>query len=148
MDFTMQLNKVYDKYIILKNAFVRSDEKKVKAAAQDVNQALTKVDMNLLKGAAMGKWMELSDKINSEMKQIASSDVLEDQRKEFSVFNDEFYKVIETFGLMGKTVYYQFCPMMNDNKGAYWMSETSDIRNPYYGDEMLTCGETKDTLKF
>ncbi len=148
MDFTMQLNTVYNRYIVLKNAFVKSNEKMVKASAQDVYQALTKVDMNLLKGAAKGKWMELSAKTNSEMKQIASSDVLEDQRKEFSVFNDEFYKVIETFGLMGKTVYYQFCPMMNDNKGAYWLSETSEIRNPYYGDAMLTCGETRDTLKY
>jgi Cu(I)/Ag(I) efflux system membrane fusion protein len=52
------------------------------------------------------------------------------------------------FGLEGRTVYYQFCPMMNNNKGAYWLSETSDIRNPYYGDAMLTCGETKDTLKY
>jgi len=32
--------------------------------------------------------------------------------------------------------------------GAYWLSETPDIRNPYYGEEMLTCGETKETLKY
>jgi len=45
-------------------------------------------------------------------------------------------------------VYYQFCPMAIDNKGAYWLSEESDIKNPYFGDAMLTCGETKETLKF
>jgi Cu(I)/Ag(I) efflux system membrane fusion protein len=148
MDFTMQLNKVYDKYIILKNAFVSGNEKDVKAAVNELSDVLAKVDMNLLSGNAMTQWMNLSAEINNEIRQIKASDKLDDQRKEFSLFNDSFYKVIITFGLMGKTVYYQFCPMMNDNKGAYWLSETKDIRNPYYGDAMLTCGETKETLKY
>ena len=63
-------------------------------------------------------------------------------------FSDVFYKILKTFSLMGKTVFYQFCPMMNDGKGAYWLSETKDIHNPYYGEAMLTCGETKETLKY
>ena len=146
MDFTMQLNTVYDQYIILKNAFVQSDPVKVKQAAWEVQKSLAKTDMNLLTGDAMKQWMELLPNLNNQIKQIASSDVLNEQRKTFSVFNDMFYKAIKAFGLMGKTVYYQFCPMMNDGKGAYWLSETKDVRNPYYGESMLTCGETKETI--
>ena len=104
--------------------------------------------MKLLTGNAMTQWMELLPDLNNQIKLIASSDVLNEQRKTFSVFNDVFYKAIKAFGLMGKTAYYQFCPMMNDGKGAYWLSETKDIHNPYYGESMLTCGETKETLKF
>jgi Cu(I)/Ag(I) efflux system membrane fusion protein len=37
--------------------------------------------------------------------------------------------------------------MAFDNKGAYWLSETEEIRNPYFGDVMLGCGETKEILK-
>jgi membrane fusion protein, copper/silver efflux system len=148
MDFKMQLNTVFDRYIVLKNAFFSSDEMKVKQAAKEVLQALDKTDMNLLKGDAMNRWMELLPNLESHLKQIASSDDLEAQRKTFSLFNDVYYKAIITFGLMGKTVYYQFCPMMNNNKGAYWLSETKDIRNPYYGKAMPTCGETRETLKY
>jgi len=148
MEFIMQLTSVYDQYLALKNAFVQSDEMKVEQAAQKVEQTLAKVDMKLLTGDVMEQWMELLPNLNNQIKLIASSDVLEEQRKTFSVFNDLFYKAIKTFGLMGKTVYYQFCPMMNNNNGAYWLSETKDIRNPYYGESMLTCGETKETLKY
>jgi membrane fusion protein, copper/silver efflux system len=148
MDFTMQLNTVFDKYIVLKDAFVKSDDKLVKQFANEVLQALDKTDITLLKGEAMTIWMGLLPNLNRQLKQIASSDDLEGQRKTFSIFNDVFHKTIITFSLMGKTVYYQFCPMMNDNKGAYWLSETNEIRNPYYGESMLTCGETKDTLKY
>ena len=49
---------------------------------------------------------------------------------------------------MGKTVYYQFCPMAINNKGAYWLSELKSIRNPYFGEQMMNCGETKETLNY
>ncbi len=148
MDFTMQLNTVYDKYIILKNAFVRGDEKNIKIASADVQTALSKVDMKLLKGASMTQWMKVLSNLDSQIKLIASSNSLEEQRNAFSLFNDSFYTSVKTFGLMGKTVYYEFCPMYNNGKGAYWLSDTKDIRNPYYGDSMLTCGEVKETLKY
>jgi membrane fusion protein, copper/silver efflux system len=148
MDFVMQLNTVFDQYIILKNAFVHSDPLKVKQAARDVQQSLAKVDMKLLNGDAHVRWMDISRKLDDQIKLIVSGTKIEDQRIAFTLFNDNFYKAITTFSLMGKTVYYQFCPMMSDGKGAYWLSETKDIQNPYYGESMLTCGETKETLKY
>jgi Cu(I)/Ag(I) efflux system membrane fusion protein len=42
--------------------------------------------------------------------------------------------------------YIQKCPMANNNKGAVWLSMEEEIRNPYYGDAMLTCGSVIDSL--
>jgi len=66
----------------------------------------------------------------------------------FATFNEAFYHCLETFGIQKGTVYYQFCPMANGNQGATWLSEIEDIRNPYFGDAMLSCGETRETLDF
>ena len=55
----------------------------------------------------------------------------------------ELIKVSKSAG----TVYYQFCPMANDGKGANWLSKESAIKNPYYGSQMLTCGKTVETIK-
>jgi Cu(I)/Ag(I) efflux system membrane fusion protein len=148
MDFKMQLNSIYDKYIVLKNSFVQSDEKGIILETENVRQALARADMEDLGGKMVNNWGELLAGMNKQIDNIKSSDSLEEQREIFSVFNDLFYKAIKSFGLMGKTVYYQFCPMMNDGNGAYWLSETRDIRNPYYGESMLTCGETVETLNY
>ena len=148
MDFTMQLNSVFDQYIVLKDALVLGDAVKTKQAAQKVQQALAKVDMKLLKGDAHMQWMEILGNLDKQIKLIVSSAKIEDQRKAFSGFSDQFYRAIKNFGLMGKTAYYQFCPMANNKKGAYWLSESKIIRNPYFGDKMMTCGETKETLKY
>jgi len=148
MDFTMQLNTVFDYYIVLKDAFVQSDVKKAKQAAQEVQQALSKVDMKLLTGDAHVHWMDISGNLDHQIKLIVSAGQLEDARTSFSNFSDLFYKAIRTFGLMGKTVHYQFCPMAKNGKGAYWLSEIIDIRNPYFGKKMIDCGETKETLNY
>jgi len=148
MDFTMQLNTVFDQYIVLKDAFVQSDSKKAKQSARQVQQSLSKVDMKLLTGDAHTQWMDISGKIDTQLKKIGTTVKVEDQRIAFSTLSEQFYKAIQTFGLMGKTVYYQFCPMAFDNKGAYWLSESETIRNPYFGEKMIDCGETKETLDY
>ena len=40
-------------------------------------------------------------------------------------------------------LYHDHCPMAQDNKGAMWLSETKEIRNPYFGDKMMTCGSVE-----
>ena len=147
-DFSLQLNTVYDQYVVLKNAFVLSDVTKVLQAARELQNVLSEVNMKALKGDARIQWIKTSVILDRDAKLIVSSDNLEEQRLAFSGFSDNFYKTIQFFGLKGRTVYYQFCPMAKNGKGAYWLSETKDIVNPYYGESMLTCGETKETLSF
>jgi Cu(I)/Ag(I) efflux system membrane fusion protein len=52
---------------------------------------------------------------------------------------------IQIFGI-NQTVYSQFCPMADNNNGADWLSLEKQISNPYFGDKMLRCGRTKQTI--
>ncbi|HRX97212.1 MAG TPA: efflux RND transporter periplasmic adaptor subunit, partial [Bacteroidales bacterium] len=142
--FVAQLSSVYDAYIPMKNAFVQSDAAQVKTEAQAVQKKLQQVDMALLKGENHKVWMEYLDAMKPELDRIAGSDDLEKQREGFAGFNLALYNAIKTFGLENETVYFQYCPMALDEKGAYWFSEMNEIRNPYFGDKMLKCGETRE----
>ena len=51
------------------------------------------------------------------------------------------------FKPMDSPLYIQHCPMADQEKGADWLSREKEIRNPYFGKSMLTCGEVTDTLK-
>ena len=148
MDFIMQLNTVFDRYITLKNSLVKSDIKEAAKTANEVQNALSKVDMKLLTDDSHMKWMDISGNLDKQIKLIAASGEIEEQRMAFSNFSNQFYKAVKTFGLMGKTAYYQFCPMAFESKGAYWLSESKTIQNPYYGEKMMDCGETKETLNY
>ena len=86
--------------------------------------------------------------LNEALKTIKKTDKIEPQRLAYSDFNDALYGAIKMFGIAdNETVYYHFCPMAKSGEGAFWLSSTKEIKNPYYGDAMLTCGETKEIIK-
>ncbi|WP_159520175.1 efflux RND transporter periplasmic adaptor subunit [Sunxiuqinia indica] len=145
--FKEQLTNVYENYLKMKNAFVESEAHQVMIAAQDVEKSLKKVDMGLLKGDAHMAWMEQLKTLESTVSTISKLMDIEKQRTEFAQFNLSFYKSLKMFGLSNTTAYFQYCPMAIEDKGAYWFSETEEIRNPYFGDMMLGCGENRETLK-
>lgn len=147
VEFKEQLTDVYQQYLIMKNHFVETAPGKVREAAGDVQESLNDIDMSLLAGAAHEKYMKHANELKTTIGAIAASSDIDQQRREFSRFNEHFSEIIRSFGLAGETAYYQYCPMANQDKGAYWFSETNEIRNPYFGDEMLMCGETRDTIK-
>ena len=145
--FQTQLASVFSSYVELKDAFIASDANKVKDEAKGVDEALSKVDMKLVTGAAHNDWMSYLSPIQGSLKEIQSSTDIEAQRKAFSNLSDNLYKSVKAFGLGGKQAFYDYCPMAFNNEGAYWLSDQEQIKNPYFGDKMLTCGSVKETLK-
>lgn len=145
--FQNQLASVFTSYVELKDAFVASDAGKVKDEAKQTDEALAKVDMKLLSGAAHNDWMNYLSPIQSSLKEIQAAADIEAQRKAFSNLSDNLYKSVKAFGLGGKEAFYEFCPMAFNNEGAYWLSDQEQIKNPYFGDKMLTCGSVKEKLK-
>lgn len=144
--FQQQLAAVFNSYISLKEAFVSSDDDKVRTEAATVQSQLSKTDMKLLSGAAHNDWMHYLEGLEASLKEIQTNKDIEVQRRAFSKLSDNLYKSIKAFGLDGTTAYYEFCPMAFNDEGAYWLSDQEKIRNPYFGDQMLTCGVVKEKL--
>jgi Cu(I)/Ag(I) efflux system membrane fusion protein len=54
--------------------------------------------------------------------------------------------IAESFDPIASPIYVQHCPMADSNKGADWLSKEKEILNPYFGQDMLTCGEVKKKI--
>ena len=145
-EFKKQLTGVYNAYIDMKDAFVSTDADAVIKEAGTVIEALEKVDMSLLEGDVHMIWMDHLGLLNESLDNIVKGSGIEDQRNAFLELNKAFYQSVKTFGLMADTVYYQYCPMADDDRGGYWLSNEKEIRNPYFGDMMMTCGEVRETI--
>ena len=78
---------------------------------------------------------------------IALSGDLEEQRRHFVSLNEHLIALAQKLDLSESPLYVQHCPMANQNKGALWLSDNKEIRNPYYGDAMLTCGSVMDSIQ-
>lgn len=127
-----QAGAVYEHYLHLKNALVKSDAKEAQAGAAALQTAFSE--------AGNTKGADLAGK-------IASSTDIKAQRAEFEALTAEAEAVVRSSGVQTGAIYKQYCPMANEDNGGYWLSSNSDIKNPYFGDEMLTCGETKEEIK-
>ena len=88
--------------------------------------------------------MNIHEKLKTASDGIANPTELKEQRDHFDELSDNMTLGIQSFGI-NKKVYHQYCPMKNEN-GAYWLSVERKIKNPYFGEAMLNCGEIIHTL--
>lgn len=141
-----QVTDVYEASLKLTDALISSDAGQAKAAASRIEIVLTRVDMSQLSGPVHSTWMTQLTAMNQALKSIRNSGAIEKQRAAYAQFEEGLYQSIKTLGMLSKPAYRQYCPMAQNSKGAYWLSDKKPIRNPYFGDQMLTCGETKEVL--
>ena len=138
---------VFNNYIKLKDALVKDDADDVIIKAKNTLSSLTKVDMKLLKDEkAHTDWMVLNKEIESSVSSISEETNIKTQRSHFKRLSMHLISTIETFGIDEK-VYSQYCPMADNNNGAYWLSKQEKVINPYFGEAMLTCGEVKQVIE-
>jgi membrane fusion protein, copper/silver efflux system len=146
--FKTQLAELVGDYLKMKDAFVATDEKQVEEKTKTVLSSLNKIDMNILKDNAHVEWMNLLKYIKENLNSIITMKGIEMKRSHFSIVSNKLIKAVDMFGIASdQPMYLQFCPMAFDNKGGFWISSEKEIRNPYFGDIMLKCGEVKREFK-
>lgn len=138
-DFTTVLNA----YFGLKDAFVASQVETVKTKAQKMLKEVKNLRTNNL-GA-----MEVShiNEMNKMLKAITENDVLENQRNHFVILSRDMIAFASNLDKVEIPVFVHHCPMANTNKGADWLSLSQEVKNPYYGDAMMTCGEVVKEIR-
>ncbi|MEY5069209.1 MAG: hypothetical protein RLZ47_1071 [Bacteroidota bacterium] len=124
---------VLNQYLSIKDALVASNSADAQQAAKNLQQTLAKTS-----------GFETAQKM---VDSIATSSELAQQRKVFTNLNNELIPIFRKAVLSKGAFYVQFCPMANEGSGGYWLAQEEEVRNPYYGDEMLNCGEVKETIK-
>jgi Cu(I)/Ag(I) efflux system membrane fusion protein len=142
--FRTQLGQVFAAYLPLKDRMVAT-ELADQALLGPLQKALTQVDMSLVKGEAHRYWMQQLEAVEAHATTLLKKDDVEAQRAQFGFLSQALINAGTAFGVDG-TYYVQFCPMAFDNAGANWVSNEAQIRNPYFGDQMLKCGSVTDEL--
>jgi Cu(I)/Ag(I) efflux system membrane fusion protein len=135
------LQPLYEKYFKLKSALAADDFEKAKEAGTAMKEAHSKVNMSLFKGQSHDSWMQHSAALNEQLQHINHSGDITALRTSFISISKSMIALTESFDPFDDTIYLQHCPMADSNKGADWLSQEKEIRNPYFGESMLTCGE-------
>lgn len=140
-----QLKSVFDNYFNVKDALVKSDGNATAIASKELISAINAVKMDKLEMDVHMVWMKVVNQIKEDAEHITDTKDVKHQREHFMTLSKDVY-ALSKVSKNETTVYYQFCPMANDGKGANWLSKEKAVRNPYYGSMMLSCGKTLETI--
>ncbi|GAB4466934.1 MAG: DUF3347 domain-containing protein [Thermoflexibacter sp.] len=118
-------------YLSLKDAFVASNAERSQKLAEELANAIQN---------------EALQSVKADAQAIQQSTDLESQRLSFYQLSAKIFFLVKNIGGNKEPLYQQYCPMAFNDQGAYWLSKENKIRNPYFGDEMLTCGIVNEAL--
>lgn len=134
-------------YLILKNALTEDKSEDAANAGKALETAFNKVDKSSFTETQKKTYEDVEEDAREHAEHIGKNGGnIKHQREHFEMLSQGIYDLVKTFG-GGQVLYRDFCPMYNNGKGAYWLSETKEIKNPYFGKEMPTCGSIKEELK-
>ncbi|MCS3798068.1 DUF3347 domain-containing protein [Niastella sp. OAS944] len=142
-----QIKNITDDYLQIKNALTNGKAADAGEAANKMLAALKGLDKSLLSADQKKVYDQQEGNLKTSGEHIAkSTGDIEHQREMFSSLSESLYTVVKAFG-GGKTLYHDHCPMAKDGKGAMWLSETKEIKNPYFGDKMMECGSVEEEIQ-
>lgn len=149
-DFNDKFTNFLNNYYKLKDAFVSSDNELAAGTASTLMKSADSLDVASIKAdsSIVGMAKGYVQTVSSEAKALTQEKDIEAKRKSFQMISDAMYDLVRTVRFDKGIVYHHFCPMAFNDAGAYWLSSSSDVKNPYFGKKMLSCGEVKDSIDF
>lgn len=141
------LQPLYSTYLKWKDALANDNFEAAQKEAVTMRTILDKINMSLFKGDAHNVWMDYQSSLSKSLEHVKHFSDIEQLRKAFQSVSSKMIEMTITFTPFDKTIYVQHCPMADNNKGADWLSSEKQIKNPYFGSSMLSCGEVTKEIK-
>ncbi len=141
------LKPLFTEYLVMKDALTNDNLENAKKAGSNILKTVDGLNMALFTGESHNVWMGLSSDLKNTLQHVQHFKTLEEIRKAFQQVSNTMIGLETSFNTNDEALYVMHCPMANNNKGADWLSISKEVKNPYYGQSMLTCGEITKEIK-
>lgn len=146
--FRSQVDAVLDAVLAMADALAADDMVGARVNATRTRYAWAQVDMTFLPPEAHDAWMEAHGMLTNSVAQMSAAATIASFRSAFSGLSNAMRQVLKTIGpVRSGPIHVMHCPMAFENKGAIWLQRDDEVRNPYFGKSMLTCGEIVGTFE-
>lgn len=146
--FDQAMADMLKSYFSIKDALVAGDRHAVATPTKNMYSQVAELPYDAL--IADETTLEVAHQIafylTKTLEAMQEESSLENLRQQFQQLSDSLFDLMRTTRHTGGKIYRQYCPMAFDNTGAYWISNSIEVLNPYFGDAMLHCGSVTDSL--
>ena len=133
---------VLNDYLTLKDALVKDDSKTAALAGSKLEATLKAFDKSGFTAEEQSELADIIEDAAEHAEHIAKSPI-DHQREHFKTLSKDILDMVAITGTKN-TLYEQFCPMYDG--GSAWLSSSNEVKNPYLGSKMVTCGKVQKTI--
>ena len=144
-DMHMTSSAILADYLELKNALVSDNRDAAARAGEKLGGSLKDFDKGKFTEAQQTELNGIIKDAGEHAEHIAESE-MSHQREHFKILSQDIVDLVAITGTEHR-LYEQYCPMYDNNKGGTWLSMDEEIRNPYFGNRMLTCGKVQREIE-
>lgn len=134
-DFDKKMKPVLRKYLVIQKGLAADNLNRVTKAANAIVRKSSKLDAATVTGKHVSHYEHVPMKIRKAAKEIAAAKDIKSAREGFKKLSRPMAMWAGMSKPNGVDVVY--CPMAK----ASWLQKSGDVRNPYFGKKMLSCGE-------
>lgn len=143
INFQKGFENTLPSYLKMNSSFIVSNSQEVSSFAKIMLHKLDALSITNLSSIQQKSFALILKKLTA----ITTTQNIKKQREHAVELNENIVALALDITSPINTLYIQKCPMADNNKGALWLSKEKEIKNPYYGDAMLTCGSIIKTIK-
>jgi len=133
---------IVTEYLSIKNALVADNTDEAAEAGGKLVAALHNFDVSDFSDAEQTELKDIIVNAKEQAEHISDTP-MEHQREHFKTLSKDVTDMVAITGT-DKKLYEQFCPMYD--KGSAWLSASNEVKNPYYGSKMVTCGKVQKEI--
>ena len=139
------LAPVMEAYLDAQEALTADDLDKARLAVKALDEASRAVVLS--EKSALDAWSSIRGELQSHGLYLIRAGDLDGARAAFGELTEQIGRMLSIFGNpLERPVSLAFCPMAFGNRGAEWFQRGNEVRNAYFGAQMLQCGEVRDTI--
>ncbi len=132
-------SSILTEYLSIKDALVKDKSDEAADAGSKLVSALEGFNISSYPNSEQSELKDIIMDAKEHAEHISESPI-EHQREHFKILSKDVSDMVAITGTKQK-LYEQFCPMYD--KGSAWLSASNEVKNPYYGSKMLTCGKVQ-----
>jgi Cu(I)/Ag(I) efflux system membrane fusion protein len=145
--FREQLTPLVQAYLPISTSLSGDNLLEAKRAVGQFRSELASIQSNELEGDTLATWNREQGNLTKIVGRLSNAEELKTARSGFALLSDEMLVVMRSFGVQGERPTYELhCPMAFDGRGATWLQDNDQPRNPYFGASMLPCADRVERL--
>lgn len=142
--FHRSLEPVFDAYFGMQTALAADDFDAARAFLPVLRESLAAPVAAGLPADRRTIWLEDMGLARGALERAQQASDISGLRAAFEGLSTALLSVVRELGHDGSaTLFEVHCPMAFDNRGAAWLQNSDTVRNPYFGESMLSCGDVR-----